>query len=80
MNEAHKAHVKNQYDKVVKPRVFSKGELVLVQDQDKEPLGAGKFKYMWLGPYIVSKVLKKGVYVLVYYDGNKIPEPEMGST
>ena len=26
-NEAHKNRVKNQYDKAVKPRVFSKGEI-----------------------------------------------------
>ena len=29
-NEAHKNRVKNQYDKSVKPRIFSKGELVLL--------------------------------------------------
>ena len=31
-NEAHKNRVKNQYDKSVKPRIFSKGELVLLWD------------------------------------------------
>ena len=34
-NEAHKNRVKNQYDKSVKPRIFSEGELVLRWDQDK---------------------------------------------
>ena len=34
-NEAHKNQVKNQYDKAVKPRVFSEGEFVLLWDQDK---------------------------------------------
>ena len=34
-NETHKIRVKNQYDKSVKPRVFSEGELVLLWDQDK---------------------------------------------
>ena len=29
-NEAHKNRVKNQYDKVVKPRSFSEGELILL--------------------------------------------------
>ena len=77
-NEAHKNRVKNQYDKVVKTRVFSKGELVFLQDQDKEPLGAGKFNSMWLVPYIMSKVLKKGVYELTDYDGNKFHEPRNG--
>ena len=51
-NQAHKNRVKIQYDKSVKPRIFSEGELVLLWDQDKEPLGAGNFRSIWLGPYI----------------------------
>ena len=74
-NEAHKNRVKNQYDKAVNPRIFSKGELVFLWDQDKEPLGAGKFKSTWLGPYVVSKVLKKEVYKLTDFDGNKLSRP-----
>ena len=58
-NEAHKNCVKNQYDEVIKPRVFFEVELVLLWDQDKEPLGERKFKSMWLGLYVVSKVLKR---------------------
>ena len=77
-NQAHKNRVKSQYDKSVKPRIFSEGELVLLWDQDKEPLGVGKFKSMWLGPYVVSKVLKKGTYELIDFDGNKLPEPRNG--
>ena len=77
-NQAHKNMVKTQYDKSVKPWVFSKGELVLLWDQDKESLGAGKFKAMWLGPYVVLKVLKKGAYELIDFDGNKLPEPRNG--
>ena len=71
-NQDHKNRVKTQYDKTVKPQVFSKGELVLLWDQDKEPLGVGKFKAMWLGPYVVYTVLRKGTYELVDYDGNKL--------
>ena len=40
MNEAHKNRVKIQYDKAVKPRVFSEGDLVLVYAQEKDALGA----------------------------------------
>ena len=47
---ANQAHKKSQYDKLVKPHIFSEGELVLLCDQDKEPLGVGKFMSMWLGP------------------------------
>ena len=50
-NQAHKNRVKSQYDKTVKPRVFSEGELVLLWDQDKEPLGEEKFKAMSCGKY-----------------------------
>ena len=68
-NEAHKNRVKNQYDKSFQPRVFSEGELVLLWDQDKEPMGAGKFKFMWLRPYVMLKFLK---------NGNKLSEPRNG--
>ena len=33
---------------------------------------------MWLGPYIVSKVLNKGAYELIDFDGNKLAEPRNG--
>ena len=57
---------------------FSEGKLVLLWDQDKEPLGVGKFKAMWLGPYVVNKFLSKGAYELVDYDGNKLLDPRNG--
>ena len=44
--EVNKSHVKVQYDKSVHPRNFSEGDLVLLWDQAKEPLGAGKFNPM----------------------------------
>ena len=50
----------------------------MLWDQDKEPLGAGKCRSMWLGPYVMSKVLKKGAYELTYFEGNKLPEPRNG--
>jgi hypothetical protein len=59
-NEAHKRRVKCQYDRSVRPRIFSEGDLVLVYNQDKDPLGAGKFKPMWFEPFIVKEVSKEG--------------------
>ena len=38
--EVNKSHVKVQYDKYIHPRSFSEGDLVLLGDQSKEPLGA----------------------------------------
>ena len=57
---------------------FSEGELVLLWDQDKEPLGIRNIKSVWLGPYVVSKFLKKGAYELTDFEGNKPPEPRNG--
>ena len=58
-----------QFDRSVKPRTFSEGDLVLVYEHDKDELGACKLEPMWYGPYIVRKVLEKGAYELVDYDG-----------
>ena len=51
--EAQKKRIKAQYDKHVKPCVFSEGDLVLFYEQDRYMLGDGKFEPMWRGPYIV---------------------------
>jgi len=78
-NETHKKRVKAQYDKIVRPRVFFEGDLVLLYDQpDHENLRVGKFDPMWHGPYIVKCVLEKGAYDLVYYDGVSLGEPRNG--
>ena len=59
-------------------RRFSEGELVLLWDQAKEPLGEGNFNPMWHGPYIVKRVLEKGAYELVDYEGTTLEEPRNG--
>jgi hypothetical protein len=52
--ETRKKHAKSQYDKHVKPRVFSEGDLVLLYEHDHDLLGVCKFEPMWRGPYIVK--------------------------
>ena len=76
--EAQKKRVKAQYDKHVKPHIFSKGDIVLLYEHDWDVLGAGKFKPMWWGPYIVRRVLEKGAYELVDYDGIPLSETRNG--
>jgi hypothetical protein len=77
-NEPHKKKFKCQYDRSVRPWLFSEGDLVLVYNQDKDPLGEGKFKSMWFEPFIVKEVLKKGAYRLVDFEGNTLAEPRNG--
>ena len=76
--EANKKRVKVQYDKSIFPWLYAEGDLVLLYDQAKEPLGARKFKPMWHGPYIVWHVLEKGAYKFEDYEGNKLVEPKNG--
>jgi hypothetical protein len=78
--ETQKKCVKAQYDKHVKTHVFSEGDLVLLYEQDRDLLGDEKFEAMWQGPYIIKRVLEKGAYELVDYDGIPLSEPKMGFT
>ena len=75
--EVNKCRVKVQYDKSVHPRRFSEGDLVLLWDQSKESLGVGKFNPMWCGPYVVKRVLEKGAYELVDYEGTALAKPRL---
>jgi hypothetical protein len=77
-NKAHKKKVNCQYDRSVRPWIFFEGDLVLVYDQDKDPLGAGKSKPMWFERFIVKEVLRKGAYCLVEFDGYALMEPRNG--
>jgi hypothetical protein len=45
--ETPKKRVKAQYEKHVKPSVFSKGHLVLLYEQDQYLLWFSKFEPMW---------------------------------
>ena len=77
-NEAHKKCVKVQYDKSIQTRAFNEGDLVLNYDQRYDKLGKGKFESMWYGPFVISKVLEKGAYELVDYDGIPLGKPRNG--
>jgi hypothetical protein len=76
--ETHKKCFKAQYNKHVKPRVFSEGDMVILYEQDRDLLGAGKFEAMWRGPYIIRRVLEKGTYELVDYYGIPLSETRNG--
>jgi hypothetical protein len=59
------------YDKLVKQRVFRKGELVLVL---RRPIVIthkmrGKFEPKWEGPFIIEQVYDGGTYQLVDHQG-----------
>jgi len=64
-----------QFDKNVKPCVFSEGDLVLIYDQESDKLGTDKLKSFWMGPYIFKLILAKGAYKLMDYDGIPLVQP-----
>eukprot|EP00253_Pinus_taeda_P024703 PITA_24703 len=77
-NKAHKKQVKAQFNKNFKPRIFSEVDLVLLYDKESDKLGAGKFQYLQMGPYIVKHVLAKGAYELADYDEIPLSQPQNG--
>ena len=77
-NEAHNKCIMAQYDKSIQPRVFNEGDLILNYDHRYDKLRKGKFDSMWYGPFVISKVLEKGAYELVDYDGIPLGKPGNG--
>ena len=59
-------------------KFYLRGNLFCSRTKTKNPSEEGKFRSMWLGPYVMLKVLKKGAYELTYFEGNKFPEPTNG--
>jgi len=50
----------------------------LLYDQASDKLGTVKFESLWMGPYIVKRVLAKGAYELIDYDGIPLAQPHNG--
>ena len=76
--EAQKKNVKAQYDQSINPQIHSEGDLILVYDQANNKLGTGKFEPVLHDPYIVKRVLAKGAYELVDYEGVSLDKPRNG--
>jgi hypothetical protein len=69
--ELYSQNMVRAYDKLVKQRVFRKGELVLVL---RCPIvithkTRGKFEPKWEGPFIIEQVYDGGTYHLVDHQG-----------
>jgi hypothetical protein len=58
----------------VKSRYFVEGDLVLCKVfENTTEINARKLGAHWEGPYLISKVVKSGVYQLLTMDGTSIP-------
>ncbi|XP_016192864.1 uncharacterized protein LOC107633779 [Arachis ipaensis] len=57
--------MKQQYDKIVRPRTLKEGDLVLIQLEDiQKPPRHGKLATTWEGPFRIAKVIGEGAYCL----------------
>ena len=64
----------NSYNKMVRPRVFQSGDLVLrkVFENTTDPR-AGKFQSNWEGPYVVRRHGEPESYAIDTIDGTHVP-------
>jgi hypothetical protein len=71
--ELYRQNMVRAYDKLVKPRVFRKGELVLVLRRPIVVTGKakGKLEPRWEGPFIIEQVYDGGAYQLINQEGER---------
>ena len=64
------------YAQVVRPRMFTEGQLVLrmAEHVRRNLPGPSKFTPKWEGPYIISAAHKSGYYYLTKEDGTVLTE------
>ena len=64
----------NLYNKLVKPRTFQPGDLVLRKDfENTTDRSVEKFQQNWEGPYIVTRAGESGSYALDKLDEMPVP-------
>lgn len=78
--ELYRQNMVRAYDKLVKQRVFRKGELVLVL---RCPIVVthktkGKFEPKWEGPYVIEQAYDGGAYQLIDHQGSRPMPPING--
>jgi hypothetical protein len=75
--ELYHRNMVRAYDKLVKPRVFHKGELVLVLRLPIIVKGKskGKLEPKWEGPFVIEQVYDGGAYQLINREGERPMPP-----
>ena len=75
----HRKKVKESFDKKIKNDVFAVGDLVLMWDAWKDEKGKhGKFDNLWIGPFIVIKILGNNTFTLQNLSHEEIAGPVNG--
>ncbi|PKU63440.1 hypothetical protein MA16_Dca026010 [Dendrobium catenatum] len=78
--EIYRGRMAKSFDRMVRPRTFQEGELVLVLRRPIIPhrkIG-GKFVSNWEGPFVIEKVYQGGAYQLIDLNGQRPMPPING--
>lgn len=72
--ELYQSRMAQAYNKKVKRRSFTKGELILLAKSPLDPTrrNEGKFASKWDGPYAIEKAYPNGTYLLHGVEGNQV--------
>ena len=78
--ELYRQNMVRAYEKLVKPRVFRKGGLVLVLRRPIVVKGKvkGKLEPKWEGPFVIEQVYDGGAYQLIDQEGGRTMLPING--
>ncbi|XP_055822018.1 uncharacterized protein LOC129890500 [Solanum dulcamara] len=73
--QLYKNRMAKAFNKKVKPRQFTLGQLVLKKIFPHQGEAKGKFAPTWQGPYMVHRVLSGGAVILAEMDGTMSTKP-----
>ncbi|XP_070014034.1 uncharacterized protein [Nicotiana sylvestris] len=73
--QLYRNRMSRAFNKRVKPRQFTPGQLVLKKIFPYQDEAKGKFSPYWQGPYMVHRVLTGGALILAEMDGEVWPKP-----
>ena len=75
----YRKEIKERFDRKIKENTFSCGDMVLRWGARKEQKGKhGKFYNLWIGHFIILKLLENNTFVLQTLEGEELSNPVNG--
>ena len=73
--QGYQKRIAKAFNKTLKPRNLKEGDLVLKVPRDETFDPRGKMKPRWYVPFIIKKIMSKGVTRIIDLDGEEIFRP-----
>ncbi|XP_070036698.1 uncharacterized protein LOC142166761 [Nicotiana tabacum] len=74
-SQLYQNRMANSFNRKVKPRQFTSGQLILRKIFPHQEEATGKFALNWQGPYVIHQVLSGGALILGEMDGTGSTKP-----